>query len=104
MARGQKSQIGEKRVSPNGYEYTCTQKGWKLTHRLLVEKDLGRELRPDERVRFRDGDRSNLGIGNLEVYKVKAKTKADQIARLEAKKDEIEAQLEELYDTNRATT
>jgi hypothetical protein len=96
MARGKKSRVGDIRVAPNGYQYTRTEAGWALTHRLLVERDLGRSLRYDERVRFRDGNRANLNLGNLEVRKVKESTKERKRARIEARIEELQAQLEEL--------
>jgi hypothetical protein len=96
MARGKKSEVGETRVSPNGYHYTRTEGGWVLTHKLIAERGLGRPLAEGERIRFRDGDRTNLNASNIEVYAAKQGSNAKRIAVLEAKKEAIEAELAEL--------
>lgn len=96
MPRGTKSQIGDTRVQPNGYHNTRTENGWRLTHRILVEKSLDRPLREGERVRFIDGDRTNLNPENLEVYQALEASKAKRRATLEARIDDLQAQLEEL--------
>lgn len=41
--------------------------GQAYVHRLMMERELGRALREREVVRFRDGDRRNLKLSNLEV-------------------------------------
>jgi predicted DNA-binding antitoxin AbrB/MazE fold protein len=61
-----------------------------------MERSLGRSLKPNERVSFSDGDRTNLELENLILSTKKEKTKAAKKAQLEAKRDEIQAQLEEL--------
>lgn len=95
--RGQKSKIGDTRIAANGYHYTRSKSGWELTHRRVAEQRLGRPLEYDERVRFVDGDRSNFDDpGNLDVYRVRQATKAKKRARLEARIDELQAQLLEL--------
>lgn len=96
MARGKKSKVGDTRVSPNGYHYTRTKTGWELTHRLVASKQLGRDLSPEERVRFRDGDRSNRHPDNLEVYRIKEASTERKRARIQARIDELQAQLESL--------
>ncbi len=90
--------MGDTRTSRNGYQYTRTETGWKLSHRLVVERELGIEIGPNERVRFVDGDRTNLSPENLDVYKVKEKTNSRKVAELEAKKDDLEAEIEELRE------
>ncbi len=94
--RGQKSSPGDTRIAKNKYHYTCTPDGWVLTHRMLVESDMDRDLRPNERVKFLDGDRTNLDLSNLEVYRVRQKTRHQRIAHLEARIEELTAELEEL--------
>lgn len=94
--RGKKSKTGTTRVAPNGYHYTKVKDKWKLTHHIVMEKKLGRRLKNNERVYFVDGDRTNLAADNLEVRAVKAKTKESVRARLEAKIEDLQAQLEEL--------
>jgi hypothetical protein len=94
--RGRTSKVGDTRIAPNGYHYTRTREGWTLTHRLVVERQLQRQIGSDERVRFRDGNRSNLSPENLEVYKVGSSTRDKRRARLQAKIEELQAQLREL--------
>lgn len=97
MARGQRSEVGATRISPNGYHYTNTEdRGWILTHRLIAEKKLGRQLHYDERVKFIDGDRTNLDPDNLEVNKVGKKSPARRRAQIEARIEEYEARIAEL--------
>ncbi len=90
--------MGDRRTSRNGYEYTRTERGWELSHRLIAERKLGHTIGPSERVRFIDGDRTNLSSDNLEVYEVKAKTNDRKIAELEAKVDDLEAEIELLRE------
>jgi hypothetical protein len=95
--RGERSEEGATRWSANGYHYTKTEEGWKLTHRLVVEREvLGRSLKDDERVRFEDGDRNNLDPKNLAVYRVRQGSKERRRAQLLARRQEIDAELEEL--------
>ena len=100
MTRGQKSEQGDTRVAPNGYHYIRTSTGWELVHRHKCEGKLGRPLTANERVRFRDGDRNNLSIANLEVYIVKEKSDAARRAYLEAKIEELQAELESLDEVD----
>ena len=90
--------MGDTRTSRNGYQYTRTETRWELSHRLVAERKLGHTIGADERVRFIDGDRTNLSPDNLEVHKVKAKTNDKRIAELEAKVEDIEAEIEELRE------
>ena len=94
--RGSKSKVGDTRVSPNGYHYTRTEKGWELTGRLVGAGVLGRPLEPTERVRYKDGNRLNNGEDNVQVFVVRSTSTAKRRARLEAKLADIQAQLEEL--------
>lgn len=98
MARGRKAKIGDTRTAPNGYHYTRTAAGWILTHRLILSKHLGRSLLSNERIRFVDGDRTNLSLENLDVYITKKSSADTRIARLEVKKDEIMSELLDLYE------
>jgi hypothetical protein len=86
--------IGETKVSPNGYHYTYTQKGWGLTSRLMMQEHLGRELTPNERVYFVDGDKNNLKIDNLQIKITKSLDDRleylnTQIRRLTEERDEL---------------
>lgn len=96
MTRGKKSEVGDTRVAPNGYHYTRTDNGWKLTSRVIAERTLGRELEDDERVTFVDGDRTNLDPKNLSVRPVRRSTANKRRAIIEAKVEELMAQLEDL--------
>lgn len=96
MARGKPSKVGDTRISRNGYHYTRTETGWELTHRLVIERKLGRRLSPEERVRFVNGDRADRSSDNLEVYRIKERSKEQRRARIESRIEELQAQLEEL--------
>ncbi len=96
--RGQRSDLGAVRISPNGYHYTRTEQGWKLTHRLVVEETLGRKLAENERVRFLDGNRSNRDPNNLEVYIAHEGSKMKKLARLKARLAEVQAQIDDLEE------
>jgi hypothetical protein len=67
-----------------------------------MEQKLGRDLQPNERVRFRDGDRKNLVIDNLEVCVNGKKSLAAQRARLETKLEQIQAALDDLEELDDA--
>ena len=43
-------------------------RGYVREHRLVMEKELGRYLHPDEVVHHKDGDKGNNSLGNLEVF------------------------------------
>ncbi len=96
MARGSRSEEGDTRVAANGYHYTRTASQWRLTHHIVIESVLGRNLRKDERVSFEDGDRTNLSSANLRVRVVKPKTKAAQRAVIASKIDDLKDKLDEL--------
>ena len=69
--RGRKSKIGDTRVAPNGYHYTNTAEGWELTHRLVAGRVRGNPVTPDERVSFKDKDKTNLDPSNLIVTAIR---------------------------------
>jgi hypothetical protein len=69
VTRGKAAQVGDIKVSQNGYSYTRTETCWRLTHHLIAEEKLGRGLRADERVEFLDRDRKNLDPHNILVRK-----------------------------------
>lgn len=95
MARGQKAKPGDTRVAPNGYHYTRLDTRWELTSRIKMEEKLGRRLGPNERVRFRDNDRTNLDPDNLYVT-VTQTNSAKRAAQIRARIAELEAELEAL--------
>lgn len=94
MARGKNAKPGETRISPNGYHYTRTKVKWELTGRLVAGKARGFPLTKSERVRYLDGNPLNLEPENIEVFEVKRKSPKSQKARLEAKLEDLQAQLD----------
>lgn len=97
MARGKAAKDGDTNVSKNGYHYTRVDGKWRLTHHLLAEELLGHPLdTKTHMVRFKDGDKTNLKIENIEVIKKGVATPRRQIARLTATIAELTAQKEYL--------
>jgi hypothetical protein len=94
--RGKKSSVGDTRIAPNGYHYTCTERGWELTHRIVASRKLGRELTDEERVSFVDGNRQNIQPNNLRITAVRKGSSDKQRARIQARITELQHQLEEL--------
>lgn len=101
--KGRKSEVGDTRVSKNGYHYTKTSTGWRLTHQIIAEERLGRGLGKTERIRFKDNDRKNLDPNNIEVFVTREKSIASQIASVEAKIDQLVSQLDDLRAEEEAT-
>jgi len=99
MARGKASKVGDTNISANGYHYTKTASGWELTHRIVARRKLGRDLLPNERIRFADGKRTNLRSANLIIYSVgevrpnRAAYLRRRIAALEVRLEELKAEL-----------
>lgn len=83
-------------VNKNGYHHTKTEEGWRLTHHIIAERSLGRALKTGESVRFIDGDRANLDPKNLVVIVRGSGSLRGQIARLDERIRELQAQREEL--------
>lgn len=96
MARGKNASIGDTRISPNGYHYTRIEDKWELTGRLVMEAHLGRKLLPEERVRYKDNNRLNNDIENLTFIVTTPGGPKKELARLYAKRDEINAKIIEL--------
>lgn len=69
MSKGERAQIGDENVAVNGYHYVKTSTGWRLKHHLVAEKTLGRAIRKDELVSFKDKDRTNFKPDNIIVTK-----------------------------------
>lgn len=99
MPRGRASNVGDTMVTANGYHNTRTEDGWRATHILVVEEEIGRKLLAGETVRFKDGDRKNLSPDNLILLPPGgSKTVEARIAKLEAKIHELQEQLKDLYN------
>lgn len=97
MARGQRSEVGETRVAPNGYHYTKVETGWRLTHHIIAEQQLGRPIKTDqEMVKFKDGKRQNLSSNNIEVVPRKSGSLRRRKAVIEARIEELQAELHEI--------
>lgn len=96
MPRGQKSKIGDERTAPNGYHYTRTAEGWRLTHHIVAERILGRPLRQNERVEFKDRDRSNLTDENIHVTIQGRGSLRRRRAQLQERIRELQAELEDV--------
>lgn len=95
--RGTKAEDGTIRVSNNGYQYTKTPQGWRLSHHLVAEKMLGRPLAENERVAFLSGNKMLLTPENIQVLNKGQTSTKRRIAQLEARKAEIIGQLEDLH-------
>lgn len=65
--KGSRAQLGDENISANGYCYVKTSTGWVLKHHLVAEGQLGRPLKDNERVSFRDKDRTNFAPSNIVV-------------------------------------
>lgn len=61
--------VGERRIMGNGYVYVKTDEGEKTEARLVMERELGRELRRGESARHRNGDRLDARPENLVLYR-----------------------------------
>lgn len=93
MPRGKQAPDGATYVAQNGYHYTKVDGKYKATHRIIVEKQLGRELHEHERIRFVDGDKTNLSPENLKIVTKGRSSLQTQLARLIARRDELDAQI-----------
>lgn len=91
----------------NGYLAIKLDDGsWQYKHRILAEKKLGRPLSGNERVFFKDGDKTNLDPDNLEIrwqsparqYKKRAHLRRE-ILKTQAKLTDLQEQLERLGST-----
>lgn len=91
MPRGQQSKIGDENTSANGYKYVRTEEGWRLKHHIIAEEKLKRPIKPDETVRFKDGDRNNLSPDNIIVTPRKTSLRG-RIASLDSKIMELQAE------------
>jgi hypothetical protein len=93
MPRGKTAKDGDTNVSANGYHYTRVNGKFRLTHHLLAERKLGRPLDTTrETVRFRDKDKTNLSIDNVEVIPKGTTSIRTRLARIEAQISELTAQ------------
>lgn len=97
MSRGRNANVGDTRVAQNGYHYTKTKRGWKLTHHLIAEEALGRRMKDNERTKFIDGDRTNLSPDNIQVFETK-NSKEDKKKAIKQRIKVLQQQLRDLED------
>ena len=69
------AEIGARSVSKDGYVYikvshsrTSAKDGWKREHVWVMEQHLGRPLRPEEIVHYKNGQRGDNRLENLELW------------------------------------
>jgi hypothetical protein len=67
MSKGKLTKVGEEHVNANGYTMVKTSTGWRLKHHLVAEEILKRPLTEQERVSFKDNDRTNFSPDNIIV-------------------------------------
>lgn len=106
MPRGQVTKVGVTRIAQNGYHYTKTIDGWRLTHHIIAEEKYGIKVTSEHLVRFADGKRRNLSPSNIEVVQKGRSSLRRRRAIIEARMDELKAELEmidkELSDYGKA--
>jgi hypothetical protein len=89
MPKGKELPVGTEKVYQNGYTYVKTRSGWRLKHYVIWEGKNHRAIDTTaERCFFKDGDRTNFDLENLEVrpmkYGINPATKLrDRVRRLE---------------------
>lgn len=100
MARGKASEVGDTRISQNGYHYTKVENrgdgkpGWRLTHHLKAEEYLGRPLKESERVSFKTGNKLDFSRGNIIVSEKGQGSIRRRKAQVEARIAELQAELD----------
>jgi hypothetical protein len=97
--RGQASPVGAERIAPNGYQYVKTaDRSWVLKHWLVFEEVEGRRVdTTKEQIRFKDGNCNNLDPSNIISVPKGTSGIRGRIARLEARKAELEGLLDYYY-------
>src|SRR5215831_14713380 len=97
MPRGIPAPIGSETVAQNGYIWVRTERGMRYKHHVVAEQKFHREIDSKlEMVFFIDGDKNNFDPANIDVKPRTAKSPATRRARIEAKIEELQAELEEL--------
>jgi hypothetical protein len=94
MGRGKQAEVGDTRVSQNGYHYTKTETGWRLTHHLTAEKMLGRPLAANEIVKIKNKNMPYASKNNIEVIIKRTSSLRKRKAVLEAKIADLQAELD----------
>lgn len=97
--------MGDQERIINGYVVVRRENGtWEYKHRLIASEKVGRDLKPNERVYFKDRNRQNFDPDNLEirwqvpkVYKRRSHL-IKRIRETKAKLRDLERQLEDLSE------
>jgi hypothetical protein len=99
MPRGHRSQIGDRTVNRNGYEYIRTENGWIGSHIVVMEEHLGRRLEPNEFVTFVNGHEPPITVDMLSLRRRgDRKSKAARIAEIESRIEDLQAELQLLKE------
>lgn len=96
MPRGTRAKEGDVSIAQNGYSYTHTKEGRRLTHHIIAEEKLGRPLASNERVSFADGDRTNFDPSNILVTIKQAASIASRLAKVNRKIHELQQERSQL--------
>lgn len=96
MPRGVAAKLGDTYTSANGYHYTRVDEGWRLTHHIKAEENLGRKLLPNERPYFKDGNKANIEHHNIGIAPRHASSVAKRIAQLNSRIAELVAERDAL--------
>lgn len=96
MGRGKAAGVGDTRTAKNGYHYTKTESGWRLTHHLTAEKMLGRPLKDNEIVQFKGSKLNYDDPDNIRIIVKRTSSLRKRKAQLEAKIEELQAELDQV--------
>ncbi len=96
VTKGKRPIEGERRIAPNGYHYIYTGGKSRLYHHVVIEKHLGRSLKKEEMVRFKDNNKENFDPNNLQVVIKGTKSVATRMARLHTRIEELQAEYDHL--------
>jgi hypothetical protein len=80
-------------MSPNGYHYTKTDRGWRLTHHIKMEEILGRPLEEGERVHFVTDNHLNFSKENLKLVIQGTANVRKKIAQLTSRIEDLKREL-----------
>jgi len=102
--KGKRAEIGDETINQNRYTCVKTSTGWRFKHHVLAEEKLGRPLEPNERVIFKDTDRTNLDPENLVVVVKQMRVNQTYDKRLDVLRDRIAVFVEEAPNADMALT
>jgi hypothetical protein len=102
VARGKTAEVGTTRVAANKYHYTKVEgRGWVLTHWLIMERKLGRQITEDESVRFKDpkvkrilAETGRCDVDDLILIKKRTTSLRARRARIQARIKELQSELD----------